>query len=577
MKTILKLSKEAARYKGYYVGAILATLCLTLVNLSAPRVLSMATGMISSGVNEEVLSSIYKLAFILLGLYLLRILFRFLNNYLAHKAAWELVGDLRQRLYEKMQIMDLSFFQNKQTGDLMSRVNTDTREFELLYAHIIPEMITNFLTFTGVLVILLTINWKLALLTCFPIPFILISGIIFAKIVRPYFKASQKVMGELSAKLQDNLSGIHEIQAFGQQEQEAIAMREVNNRQVAAMLRALKASAIFHPTVEFIASFGTVIVVFLGGYLSYRNGLSVEDIFSFILYLTLFYTPVSGLATHLENLQQALAGAERVGLILDTPSKIVDAPDAIELKNVSGSIKFDHVKFSYEEEVPILNDISWECKPGMMVALVGTTGVGKTTMTQLLSRFYEPNAGKILIDGEDISKVTLSSLRHEIAPVLQDTFLFNATIADNISYACPDASKEDIIEAAKLAHIHEDIMAMPAKYDTFVGERGLRLSGGQKQRVAIARAILRKSPIIVLDEATASVDTKTERQIQSAINNLAGKKTIVAIAHRLSTIQHADLILVIEDGKIAESGTHDELMALNGIYYKLQQSALENA
>lgn len=221
MKLILKLSKEAARYKGYYIGAILATLCLTLVNLAAPRVLSKATGQISAGVSEETLSGIYHLAFLLLGLYLLRVIFRFMNNYLAHKAAWELVGDLRQRLYEKLQIMDLSFFQDKQTGDLMSRVVNDTREFELLYAHIIPEMIANVVTFVGVLVILLMINWKLALLTCFPIPFILVSGIIFAKIVRPFFKASQKVMGELNAKLQDNLSGMHEIQAFGQQEQEA--------------------------------------------------------------------------------------------------------------------------------------------------------------------------------------------------------------------------------------------------------------------------------------------------------------------------------------------------------------------
>ncbi len=573
MKTILQLTKEAARYKAYYVGAILATLLLTIVNLAAPRVLSNATGLISLGMTEDKLGDIIRLSLALLALYLGRVLFRFLNNYLAHKAAWELVGDLRQKLYEKMQSMDISFFHDKQTGDLMSRVVNDTREFELLYAHIIPEMISNIVTFLGVLIILLTINWKLALFTCCPIPLILISGVIFAKVVRPYFRASQKVMGELNARLQDDLSGMHEIQAFGQEASEASKMREANTNQVKAMLRALRASAIFHPTVEFISSAGTILVILFGGIMGVKSHLSVEDVVSFVLYLSLFYGPVSGLANLMENLQQALAGAERVSLILDTPSKIVDADDAIELKNVEGSIEFDKVSFAYEAGVRVLDNISFKCEPGMMIALVGPTGVGKTTATQLLSRFYEPTSGVIRIDGTDISKVTLESLRRQISPVLQDTFLFNASIADNIGYAAKDASREDIIEAAKAAHIHDDILKMPDQYDTMVGERGLRLSGGQKQRVAIARAILRNSPIIVLDEATASVDVETEGQIQEAINELSGHRTVVAIAHRLSTIQNADLILVIEDGIISEAGKHEELMAKGGYYYDMQLKA----
>jgi len=570
MKMLWKLTKEASRYKGLYILAILSTLGLTLVNLSAPKVLSSMTGVVEKGVDDSSLKVVSRLALILLALYLLRILFRFLSNYLAHKAAWYLVGDLRSRMYNKLQSLDLGFFHDKQTGDLMSRVVNDTRDFELLYAHMIPDMITNIVTFVGVLVILLTINWKLALITCCPIPLILASGVVFAKIVRPFFKASQKTMGELNAQLQDSLSGLHEIQSFGQEAYESERLNSKNFEQVNAMLRALRASAIFHPCVEFLSSAGTVLVVFFGGYLAYRQQLSVEDIVAFVLYLSLFYAPISGLASWLENLQQSLAGAERVTLVLDTPSAIQNAPDATDLGTVEGAISFENVSFHYSNKIPVLKNISFSCKPGMMVALVGPTGVGKTTATQLISRFYDPIEGRILIDGKDIKSVTLESLRHNISPVLQDTFLFNGTIAENIGYAKPDASMEEIQEAAKAANIHEDILSMPEQYETKVGERGLRLSGGQKQRVAIARAILRQSPIIVLDEATASVDVQTERQIQKAIKNITGKRTIIAIAHRLSTIKDADLILVIHEGKIIERGTHEELLAMKGFYYNLQ-------
>ena len=574
MRTLWKLTKEAARYKGLYVIAILSTFGLTIVNLSAPKVLSAMTGFVERGVDETTLPSVLHLAYLLLALYLLRVLFRFLSNYLAHRAAWYLVGDLRSRLYDKLQCLDLSFFHDKQTGDLMSRVVNDTRDFELLYAHMIPDIITNLVTFVGVLVILLTINWKLALITCCPIPLILISGIIFAKIVRPFFRASQKVMGELNAQLQDSLSGLHEIQAFGQEEYEGERVRQKSLEQVVAMLRALRASAIFHPCVELLSSTGTVLVVFFGGYLAYKGQITVADIVAFVLYLSLFYAPVSGLANLLESLQQSLAGAERVTLILDTPSAIQNSKDAKPLENVKGALTFDDVTFHYENQIPVLKHVSFSCDPGMMVALVGPTGVGKTTATQLISRFYDPIEGRILIDGQDIKNVTLESLRHNISPVLQDTFLFNGTIAENIGYARPDATKEEIEAAAKAAHIHEDILHMPDQYETQVGERGLRLSGGQKQRVAIARAILRNSPIIVLDEATASVDVATEKQIQKAINELAGKRTIIAIAHRLSTIMNADLILVIHDGEIAERGTHAELMEKQGIYYNMQKAQL---
>ena len=402
MKLLWRLGKEAIRYKGLYFIAIFSTFSLTIINLAAPKILTRMTGIVESGESKDYFDVILKLTFILIALYLLRVLFRYLANFLAHKAAWQLVEDIRVRIYDHIQGLSMSFFHDKQTGDLMSRVINDTVTFELLYAHIIPEMLTNAVTVIGVMVMLLAINYRLALLTFIPIPFILIAGWLYAKKVRPNFRAAQKYQAEINAKLQDNFSGIHEIQAFCQQEYESSQVRQKAKEYTKANLHALNLSGIFHPSVEFLSSTGTIIVVGIGGMFAHAWGLSVSDIIAFLLYLSLFYAPISSLARVLEEMQQAYAGAERVMAVLDTPSEIKEAKNAVVLKDVKGRITFEDVSFKYQTGGMVLRDIFFDAKPGQMIALVGPTGVGKTTLTQLISRFYDPTEGRVLIDGVDV-------------------------------------------------------------------------------------------------------------------------------------------------------------------------------
>ena len=569
MKLLLKAAITAKKYKWLLIAGALSTVMISVVNLIAPRLLSMLTGIVMDGVTEAELNRIANLALMLLGLYFVKIIFRFMSNYLSHKAAWMCVEDIRIKVYDHIQSFSLGFFFDKQTGELMSRVVNDTALFELLYAHLMPESVTNAATLIGATIIMFSINSKLALLTCIPIPFLLIAGQILVKKIRPYFRNMQQSLANLNAQLQDNFSGIHEIQAFSQQQRESERVLDRARDFTTNMLRALKLSAIFHPTVEFMTSLGTVIVVGFGGYLAYQSQISAEEIVAFLLYLTLFYAPITGLANLIEQSQQALAGVERILELLDTKSQVQDSKDAIELPLVKGEIEFKNVNFSYIDGVEVLNDISFEAKPGQMIALVGPTGVGKTTLIQLMARFYDVTSGTITVDGYSLTDVTQESLRNQISMVLQDTFLFNGTIAENIGYARSEATYEQMIEAAKTAYIYDDIMEMPEGFQTQVGERGVKLSGGQKQRIAIARAILRDAPILILDEATASVDMQTELQIQNAIQKLSGTRTIIAIAHRLSTIRSADIILVLEEGKIVQAGNHEELVAKKGLYKEL--------
>jgi len=569
MKTLLRIAKEAVRYKGWLLLSIFGTLMMTAVNLIAPRIMAGMTGLVAAGMTRENFITVLWMAGGLLGLYLTRILFRFLSNYCSHRAAWRLVLELRIKAYNAIQSFSMDYFHNKQTGDLLSRVMNDVATFELIYAHITPDVITNSVTLTGVTIILFNLNARLALITCIPIPFILLSGWFFSRKVRPKFQKTQKSQGELSAQLQDNLSGLQEIQAFGRQSYASEKVLKKGKDFTHNMLHALKFSAIFHPSVEFLTSIGGVIVVGFGGYLAYKNQLSVSEIVGFLLYLALFYAPITGIAQLLESAQQSLAGAERVIEILDAPQSVKDNPDAKSIGKAEGRITFENVSFSYIPGVPVLDNVSFDIKPGQMAAFVGATGVGKTTLSKLISRFYDPTGGKVCLDGHDLREITLESLRSNISLVMQDTFLFNGTIEENIAFARPDASIDEIKKAAQTARIHDDITQMPQAYQTQIGERGVKLSGGQKQRIAIARAILCRSPVLVLDEATASVDVHTEEQIQQAINEIAGSRTIVTIAHRLSTIRSADIIYVFEKGRIIQSGSHDELIEQEGLYRSL--------
>ncbi|MCL2045704.1 MAG: ABC transporter ATP-binding protein/permease [Oscillospiraceae bacterium] len=569
MKILLRVAVEAKKYAGLLLLAIVSTLLLTLANLAAPRLMSQMVGAVALGLDEAGLQLIFKLTLSLTIVYFSRILLRYLSNYMSHRAAWKLVQEIRLKVYNKLQAQSMNYYRNSKTGDLVSRTISDTGMFEQLYAHLIPESITNTITVMGVTIVLMSINMKLALLTCIPIPFILISGWFFAKKIRPCFSETQEALGVLSSQLVDNYSGMQEIQAFGRQSKATDDINEKAGSFTYYMLRGLNFSAVFHPSVEFMTATGTIIVVGFGGYLAYLNQIQVQDVVAFMLYLSLFYAPITGLTNLLEQVQQSLAGVERVLAVLDAPEIIRNRPGAKPLVDAKGALRFDNVSFSYIEGVPVLEEVSFQAAPGEMIAVVGATGVGKSTLAQLTARFYDPTEGTIYLDDHDLCDIDIHSLHQNVAMVMQDTFLFNGTIGENVAFACPDASFDDVVRAAKIARIHDDILAMPNGYDTIVGERGARLSGGQKQRIAIARAVLCDAPVLILDEATASVDVKTEADIQRAIMELAGTRTIIVIAHRLSTVRRADRILVFQDGRIAQEGNHNELSEIPGLYREL--------
>ncbi len=553
--------------------AFVAMLGVTAAVLAGPWLLRSLIAIIeeSVGVAPVPFGGVTRVTLLLLVVYALRPTLRALQTWTTHVAGWGAVASARRRLYEHLQTLSPRYYSGTQTGQIMSRVVNDTNHFESLIAHAVPEMTVSFLTVLGVSCVLFYINSRLAFYTLIPIPLIVLGFVTYNRVVRPLFRKSQATLGELNAVLQDNLSGMREIQVFAQENREVQRVSCRVLRYSWDITRAVSISACFHGGIDFFAALGTVMVVFFGGYMALRGEASIADIAGFVLYVNSFYEPIMRLNHTNEGLQQALAAADRYFELLDTEPEIRDTPDARELSVVHGHIVYDDVSFTYDDNVSVLKNVSLEIKPGEMVALVGPTGVGKTTMANLLPRFYDPQEGRILIDGRDARHITLRSLRRHISMVLQDVFLFNGSVSENIAYGSPDATLEQIRAAAKAAGADEFIEEMPLGYDTYIGERGVRLSGGQKQRLAIARALLYDAPILILDEATSAVDTQTEAKISQALHALMRGRTTLVIAHRLSTIRRADQIVVLQDGEIVEKGTHSQLLAMGGLYAQLAQ------
>jgi ABC-type multidrug transport system fused ATPase/permease subunit len=387
--------------------------------------------------------------------------------------------------------------------------------------------------------------------------------------VRPIYRQVRDRLGDINAELQDNISGIRVIQAFGQERHELDRFTQRSTQYYEERVRGIRYWSTFFPAMGFVASLGMVIVLGFGVYRIFSGALSLGGLVAFISYVASFYEPINRLVQVDNTVQQAIAAGERVFELLDTVPEIEDAPDAIKLPVIQGAVAFEGVSFRYGTGEEVLRDVSFQMQPGQVVALVGPSGAGKTSIANLIPRFYDPVRGRITVDGYDIKKVKLASLRKQIAVVLQETFLFNGTVRENITYGKPDASEEEMIAAAKAAYAHEFIMNLPQGYDTEIGERGVKLSGGQKQRLALARAILTDPRILILDEATSSVDAEAEYLIQRALEKVLEGRTALIIAHRLSTIRHADRIIALEDGRIVEVGDHHELLARGGLYSQM--------
>lgn len=493
----------------------------------------------------------------------------YVDNYFTESVGQYVANDLRIRIYEHLHRLSLAFYDHAQTGTLMSTITNDVATVQDFASSSTLGILVDLMTIIGMLGLMFWLNWDFTLVAVAVTPFLLIFVMRFKKAVKEVQREVRKRQSDIVAVVQQGLGSVRVVEAFGRQDLETGRMTDASRASVAAALKARRIKSLLSPVVTIVVALCTGFVLWRGTLLILAGAMTAGALTVFLAYLSKFFKPVQDLAKMTNTIAQTSVALERIQAILAADEVIPEHPDAKDPGTVRGEITFEHVAFGYGDVAPVLRDVNFTIKPGQVVGIVGPTGGGKSTVVSLIPRFYDPTKGRVLIDGADIRDWKLVSLRREVGFVLQETILFSGTIRDNIAYGRPDATPEEIVAAAKLANADEFIVKMPQGYDSIVGERGDTLSGGQRQRIGIARALIRKSPILILDEPTAALDTESEQLVVEGLERLMKGRTVIMIAHRLSTIRDADTIIVLKDGVVAEQGTHDELVKRGGVYAEL--------
>lgn len=575
MKLLKKFIGYYKPYKKIFFFDLFCAAVISMIDLIYPQILRQGANTIFVQEKSVILRVLPLLAAGLLVMYIIQALCKYYVNCQGHVMGAMMERDMRRELFEHYEKLSFSYYDNNNSGQMMSRLVSDLFDISE-FAHHGPEnLFISLIKIIGSFVFLTVINWRLAI----PLFVIVIVMVIFSSIqskkMHATFLDNRKKIGDINARLQDTLSGIRVVQSFANEEIEKKKFAVSNENFLVSKKENYRCMGSFSAWNIFFQGLMYLTVLVFGGYLISQDKMEPADLAMYALYIGIFVSPIQILVELTEMIQKGLSGFRRFSAIMETEPDIEDSEDARKLINVKGDVNYDHVTFRYNDDEPVLSDVSFSIPAGKSIALVGPSGGGKTTICSLLPRFYELTGGKITIDGEDIKEFTLQSLRKNIGIVQQDVYLFCGTVRENIAYGKPDASDEEIVEAAKNANIHEFIMSLPDGYDTFVGERGTRLSGGQKQRISIARVFLKNPPILILDEATSALDNESERHIQKSLEELSKNRTTITIAHRLSTIRGADEVIVITENGIAERGSHDELMKTDGIYSKYYHMQFE--